>query len=245
MTKEELLELLDIEHGSEFTYYENIAELLEADREIGPEPIAEILMEADLATFAEIAESYFYDIMERMPGNDVDIYNIFEAVKRNLVSIAEAAHRAKGNGTAPNSDDGSGFDSDDGSGFDPADGSVADYADGSGFNSDDVGEDDYGNGSGDGYGVASGNIDEREAEDLVVKLAEQLDDFHRYYSLTENCEVMDRASGTTEIRTLRDAISENRLAIMDNLELDFDLEGAKDFAVEEYIVGLGDLYNEE
>ena len=236
MTKDELLELLDIEHGSEFTYYENIAELLEADREIGPEPIAEILMEADLATFAEIAESYFYDIMERMPGNDVDIYNIFEAVKRNLVSIAEAAHRAKGNGTAPNSDDGSSFD--------PADGSVADYADGSGFDSGDGIGTDYGNGSGDGYGVASGNIDEREAEDLVVKLAEQLDDFHRYYSLTENCEVTDRASGTTEIRTLRDAISENRLAIMDNLELDFDLEGAKDFAVEEYIVGLGDLYNE-
>ena len=65
MTKEELLKKLDIEKGSELTYYENIAELLESEEEIGADAIYEVLAEADLATFAEIAESYFYDIMER------------------------------------------------------------------------------------------------------------------------------------------------------------------------------------
>lgn len=170
MTKEELLELLDIEHGSELTYYENIAELLEGEREIGPEAIAEVLMEADLSTFAEIAESYFYDIMERMP-DDVDVYNILESVKRNIVSLAEA--------------------------------------------------------------------------EQIPQLAEHLDEFHRYYALTDNCEVVDRERGTAELKPLRDVISDNRLAIMDNRELEFDLEGAKDFVVEEYIVGIGDLMGDD
>ena len=171
MTKTELLELLDLEHGSEFTYYENIAELLEAESDIGVDAIYEVLMEADLTTFAEIAESYFYDIMERMPDNDVDIYNILEAVKRNLVALSE-----KG---------------------------------------------------------------------AVLKLAEELDSFHKYYSLMDNCIVTDREAGRMEKKSLRDAISDNRLAIMDNKQLDFDLEGAKDYVVEEYIVGFNDLYEEE
>ena len=171
MTKEELLELLDIEHGSEFSYYENMAELLEAEREIGVDAIYGLLEEADLSTFAEIAESYFFDIMEKMPDNDVEIYNIFEAVKRNFIALAEASS--------------------------------------------------------------------------LTLLAERIDDFHRYYSLTENCTVTNRETGQTEKKTLRDAIGENRLSIIDNTEYDFDLEEAKDFDLEEFVVGINDLYGED
>lgn len=170
MTKEELLELLDIDHGFEFTYYENLAELLETEEEIGVDAIHGVLQDVDLGVFAEIVESYFYDIMEKMPDNDVDIYNILEAVKRNFIAYAEAGN--------------------------------------------------------------------------TVSLAEQLDDFHRYYALTDNCLVEDREEGTSAMKPLRDAISDNRLAIMDNKELHFDLEKAKDFLPEEYIVGFGDLYDD-
>ena len=171
MTKAELLELLDIDHGADFTYYENIAELLECEKEIGVDAIHGLLVEADLSIFAEIVESYFYDIMEKMPDNDIDIYNILEAVKRNFITLAE-----------------------------------------------------------------SGN---------TVPLAEQLEEFHVYYALTDNCVVTDREKGISVKKPLRDAISDNRLAIIDNRELDFDLEEAKGFALEEYIIGVGDLYDED
>ena len=187
MNKEALLNLLDIENGSEFTYYENIAELLEAEQEIGADAIFQVLEEADLSIFAEIVESYFYDIMEKMPDNDVDLYNIFEAVKRNFIALSEAADRNKDSS---------------------------------------VGED-----------FSDGNV--------LLRLSEELDEFHKYYSLTENCLVIDRESGIREEKSLRDAISDNRLALMDNRQLDFNLEEAKNFTVDEYMVGIKDLFDDE
>ncbi len=186
LTKDELLELLDIEHGSEFTYYENIAELLESEKEIGPDAIFEVLQDADMDTFAEIVESYFYDIMEKMPDNDVDIYNIFESVKRNFVALAVASKESK-----------------------------------------------------------SGEYYDENLQNPLIKLCEELDGFHKYYALSDNCVVTDRSTGVSRVISLRDAISDNRLAIMDNKEYDFDLDGAKDYIIEEFIMGLSDLYDGE
>lgn len=183
MTKEELLELLDIEHGSEFTYYENIAELLEAEKEIGADPILQVLKEVDFKVFAEIVESYFFDIMDKMPGDDVDIYNLLESVKRTLISLAEASGRE---------------------------------------------EDD--------------NLS--NSDSAIYRLAEFLDSFHNHYALTDNCEVIDKVSGKTERKPLRDALSDNRLAILDNKELDFNFDDAKNFTLDEFIIGIGDLYDE-
>ena len=181
MKREELLELLDIENGSEFTYYENLAELIEAEREIGVEAILSVISEVDLNTFAEIVETYFYDTMERTPNDDVDIYNIFEAVKRNLISLSSSAARSE---------------------------------------------------------------DEDERQDSLVKLAEELDRFQRYYSLDKNCTVTNRHTGERVSQSLRDAIGELRLSAIDNFELDFDLEDAKDYPIEEYIIEVGDLIEE-
>ncbi len=185
MTKEELLQILDIEHGREFTYYENLAELLECEKEIGADAIYEVLSEAELSVFAEIVESYFYDIMERMPDDDVDIYNIFEAVKRNLVALAELS-----------------------------------------------------------TGKEMGLVQDENGNSLI-KLAEELDDFHRYYALTENCIVTDREKGISENKSLRDVISDHRLALLDNRELEFDLDGAKDYEIDEFIIGINDLVDED
>ena len=184
MTKEELLELLDIEHGSEFTYYENIAELLEAEVEIGADPILQVLKEVDFKVFAEILESYFFDIMDKMPQDDVDIYNILESTKRTMIALAEASGK----------------------------------------------EDD--------------SLEDETGESAIYRLAEFIDSFHNYYSLQPNCQVKDRDTGKTEIKPLRDALSDNRLAILYNKEYDFNFDDAKDFNLDEFIVGIGDLYDE-
>jgi len=90
MTKEELFELVDIETGEDFTYFENFANLMEADEYLTEEDIGMLLRELDCITFSELAESYFYDVMENLPDNAIDIYNTMEAVKRNIVSISTA-----------------------------------------------------------------------------------------------------------------------------------------------------------
>ena len=92
MNKEELMRILDIENGSEFTYFENLASILESDEEITADALFHVLSEADMHTFAELVESYFYDIMEHMP-EDVDVYNMLEAEKRNLIAMSESAER--------------------------------------------------------------------------------------------------------------------------------------------------------
>jgi len=92
MTKEELMQIIDIESGEEFTYFENLAAVLESDEEITADALFQVLSDVDMHTFAELVESYFYDIMEHMP-EDVDVYNMLEAEKRNLVALAESAGR--------------------------------------------------------------------------------------------------------------------------------------------------------
>ena len=92
MTKEELMELIDIEDGAGFTYFENLAAIIEADVDIPASAIFQVLQDVDMKTFSELCESYFYDIMENMP-EDVDVYNMLEAEKRNLIAMAESVER--------------------------------------------------------------------------------------------------------------------------------------------------------
>lgn len=89
MTKEELMEIIDIEHGSDFTFFENLASLIEADEMITADAIFQVMAEVDMEFLADILEVYFSDIMENMP-DDIDVYNMLEAEKRNLLSMIEA-----------------------------------------------------------------------------------------------------------------------------------------------------------
>lgn len=92
MKFEDLLNLIDIEDGSQFTYFENLAAILEADEKIESEVLHSLLKDVDMNTLAELTESFFYDLMENMP-EDVDVYNLLEAEKRNLISMTEAISR--------------------------------------------------------------------------------------------------------------------------------------------------------
>ena len=184
MTREEFYEILDIDSGSDFSYFENMAALLECEKEIGREAIMELLREVDLNTFAEITESYFFDIMDKLPEKDVDIYNIFEGTKRTLVALSDMARNE------------------------------------------------------------SGDLSKSEEASTLVRLAEILDDFHNYFAIDQNCKVVNRTTGDTTVKALRDAIYDNLLSQLDNHELEFDLENAKGFSLDEYIIGIGDLYDE-
>lgn len=90
MDKERLFEILDIESGADFQYFENISELLECDEDIDSDLIYELMTDVDLEIFASICESYFEDIMEAIPGNDIDLYTLLDNIKRALIGMAKS-----------------------------------------------------------------------------------------------------------------------------------------------------------
>ena len=173
MTKKELLDILGLEDGSEFSFFENMADLLEYDEEIPAEALAPVLAEADMEVFTELVETYFQDLSEHMPDQDVDIYNILEAEKRTLTDLAR--------------------------------------------------------------GVASGE------ENGLHRLADELERFHGWYSLTDNCVCTDDETGVGEAMPVRDAVGHYRLSKMDGRSLSFDFDEALRYEVDDYIVTFGEL----
>ena len=172
MTKEELMQIIDIEEGSEFTYFENFAAIMETDAKVTADAVFAVLSDVDMHTFAELAESYFYDIMEHMP-DDVDVYNMLEAEKRNLISMAESVGR--------------------------------------------------------------------EEEGSLSKLSDEIERFREHFSATNNCEIINNEEGKTTMVCLRDAIYDYRISKLGKDNRDYDISGASDYEISEYIVSLGDL----
>lgn len=97
MDRDELFELLDIDSGADFQYFENFADLVECEEEIESDVIYDILEDVDLKTFAEICESFFYETLESVPGDQIDLYNLIENIKRALIGLAEAARSEEDN----------------------------------------------------------------------------------------------------------------------------------------------------
>lgn len=97
MDIEKLLTLLDIEVGEDFQYFENIADLVENDDDIENDVILELIRMIDMKIFAELCESYFYEVSENIPGDHVEVYTLVENIKRVLIGLSEAVGREEDN----------------------------------------------------------------------------------------------------------------------------------------------------
>lgn len=97
MDREELFALLDIESGADFEYFENFADFVEHDGQIDSDAVFEMITDVDMKTFAELCESYFYDTLENVPGDQIDLYNLLESIKRVLVGLSEAVRKGEEN----------------------------------------------------------------------------------------------------------------------------------------------------
>lgn len=93
MDREELYEKLDIESGEDFQYFENFAELVETGDKIDEDALYELFSEMDMKTFAELAESFFYEMEDNVPEDQNDLLILTENIKRCLVGLAEAVRR--------------------------------------------------------------------------------------------------------------------------------------------------------
>ena len=97
MDRDELFELLDIDSGADFQYFGNFADLVECEEDIESDVVYDMLEDVDLKTFAEICESFFYETLESVPGDQIDLYNLIENIKRALIGLAEAARGEEDN----------------------------------------------------------------------------------------------------------------------------------------------------
>ena len=68
---------------------------MEADEYLTEEDIGMLLRELDCITFSELAESYFYDVMENLPDNAIDIYNTMEQLRETLFQFLLQLQRVR------------------------------------------------------------------------------------------------------------------------------------------------------
>lgn len=87
MNFEELLEYLDLEDAGEFEYFEAMADLLEAEKEIEAEAMYQLFDGADKEMTAQLLEDYFEDILEGLPENAGEIFSLLHQIKLSLVGM--------------------------------------------------------------------------------------------------------------------------------------------------------------
>ena len=95
MKFEALLDYLELSDASEFEYFENLADLVEADMEIEPELIYKLLEEADMEIFAELTENYFEDLLQAVPEDAMELYTLLDSVKMALMGMAKNLEEEK------------------------------------------------------------------------------------------------------------------------------------------------------
>ena len=89
MDKIELYNILDISEPEDFTYYENMAALLEEERVIEQNLLDNLLDEVDFDTFRDLIKSYFEEFLNRIPEEETDLYFLADTMRRSLVGCEE------------------------------------------------------------------------------------------------------------------------------------------------------------
>ena len=80
MNRDELFEILDIEDGKEFQYFENLADLFESSEDIGGDIIFELMKDVDLEDFAELCENYFDQLEDWIPDGETDFFMLEDSL---------------------------------------------------------------------------------------------------------------------------------------------------------------------
>ncbi len=91
MTREELFELLELDTAEDFGYFEQFAELVECEDEVGYDDFYEALSKVDTNTLAEINENYFTEIEKAFPEDCDDFYEVMQSIWDNLKLLVKDA----------------------------------------------------------------------------------------------------------------------------------------------------------
>lgn len=89
MTLEELLEMLDLEDGSQFEYFENMSDLVEAEDEVHPDVMFRLFADINMETMADLLNTYFDEILEAVPNDAMEVYTLLESAKMSMIGMAK------------------------------------------------------------------------------------------------------------------------------------------------------------
>lgn len=82
MDKVRFYHILDIDSPDEFTYYENLAALLEEDEFIEQNLIRDLLRDVDKERLAEHFDSYFESFLGHVPDSESELYITVDSIRR-------------------------------------------------------------------------------------------------------------------------------------------------------------------
>ncbi|MEG0829215.1 MAG: hypothetical protein RSD88_01150 [Anaerovoracaceae bacterium] len=88
MKLENLLDYLKLEEPGEFQFFEDFADLIEMDTEIDSDTMYSFLSQVDLATFAQLINSYFEEALESLPEDAMNIYTLLDTAKMSFIGMA-------------------------------------------------------------------------------------------------------------------------------------------------------------
>ena len=89
MDKEEILQLMDIEKGEDFKYFESLADLLETDENYDADTLFEVLRDIDPDMLGEHARSYFEQMQENIPDEEAELYTLTENISKEISGLTE------------------------------------------------------------------------------------------------------------------------------------------------------------
>lgn len=93
MTREEIMEILDIESDEDFMYFDQFAALMETEEEIDYDMFVELLMMMETETLKEVLSSFFEDMIKGIPDDNTDLYSAVQTVKDALLSLSALGQR--------------------------------------------------------------------------------------------------------------------------------------------------------
>ena len=88
MNFEELLEYLDLEDGSDFEYFEAMADLIESEEYIDQEAVYSLFQQADKTMIGELLNDYFEDVLDGLPDDSGEIFSLLHQIKMSLTGMA-------------------------------------------------------------------------------------------------------------------------------------------------------------
>lgn len=89
MNLQELYDLLEIEHSSEFQYFENFADIIETDEEIPYETLYLLVKELDYSILSELINEYFEELQNGIPDEETDMYLLLNNIGLSLAGMSK------------------------------------------------------------------------------------------------------------------------------------------------------------
>ena len=94
-----LMELIEIDSPGDFSYFEQFAALMEIDDRIPFDVLYMLFSSVDPHNLSELTESYFEEILDKTPDDEVEFHSLMSAIGQNLAGLASII-----NGTVERSD---------------------------------------------------------------------------------------------------------------------------------------------